>query len=406
MSSSSSSSTDRHSRRTAPCCSSTTGDATHPQSFSDAGVAASPPTMAHVAAPAEAGVGFTSCSAKAAPGGLDSIRDTTEYKAAWDLELWKAVQAERFRKQLEKERVRAMSDLAQSLKLKEKEAAAALEKRAEAVKSRESRLERDAAALTQQKQRLEEAERAVRRMRQQLLDAQRRVEEDVRAQVRRANDDLTHKAAMLQARVKAAEAQAQRAEERQRQSQLEYSELYDAFHRFRTQQLLAANQPAPPNGEGGGEPAVVERLRLQHMEEVRLLREGMTQRHAAELGEANRRCHALEESNQRLTAALARRRAQLHTLRGDRSSTSRPMETAAAVASSQPRCGGAVQSIPILQELERLRLERQALVEGSAGAIGEEDEVVRRLDARIVSLMEEVAKEAGGRAGLSEVVLA
>lgn len=328
---------------------------------------------------------------------LNGLRQSAEYKAAWDMELWKAVQAERFRQQLERQRARAMADLARSVKQKEQDAVEAVERRSAALTAKEAKLERELRAVAQAEARLAERERGVRRMRQQLLDAQRRVEDEVRAQVRRANDDITHKALMLQDRVKAAEAQAQRAEERQRQAQSDYLELYEEFHRFRTQQLTTGGGSGQRAAAEEGERVAAEilKLRTEHQEEMRLLREGLEQRHRQELDDVLRRNRELEEQNRRLTGALARRREQLRNIRGGGAEAGTDGD---ASSRNGPKVRGDEQTLPpqqsrlswspaeVTKELDRLRRERTHLVEESAGAIGEQDSIVRRLDARIVQL--------------------
>lgn len=327
---------------------------------------------------------------------LSGLRRSTEYRAAWDMELWKAVQAERFRQQLERQRANALVDLARTVKQKEEAAMDAIAQRSAAIGAKEARLEREWKAVAQQKARLAEGEKGLRRMRQQLLDAQRRVEDEVRAQVRRANDDITHKALMLQERVKTAEAQAQRAEERQRQAQADYLELHEAFHRYRTQQLTGEGRGAagsggsvrPSTGEDPSEQAAAQtlRLRLEHQEEMRLLRESLQQQHREELAEILQQNKTLTEQNRRLTGALARRREQLrsHTSGGEGGGRGKQTRADPPATSQQQQLHRS--SLELTKELERLRRERTQLVKESAGAITEGDLVMRRLDARIHQL--------------------
>ncbi|CAG9572242.1 conserved hypothetical protein [Leishmania major strain Friedlin] len=366
------------------------------------------------------------------------VRDTVEYRAAWDLELWKAVQADRFRKELEKQRSVAFADLERLVKRREREARVALQQRTTAVALREEAVQAVETRLAEQQQHVSDMEKDVRRMRQQLLDAQQRVEDEVRAQVRLANDTIAHRARLLEERVKAAEAQARRADERQRLAQQEYLSLYEAFSRYRTQQLAS-----PGSASGGttatamGGPASssfsVEQLRTQWETEHQLQLDRQAQRHASDMAAAQQRCRELEEQNRRLTAALARRREQLR--RHAESASPPPLPTSvsqrppshagredregpsgsgtAASSSSTPSSNVGAATTALLQpahketlrdvvertsrELHRLETERSSLVEGSSGALRETDTVIVRIDARIRELREHLSAVASWR---------
>lgn len=363
-------------------------------------------------------------------GGGQDVRDTAEYRAAWDLELWKAVQAERFRKELDKHRAAAFAELDRVVRRREKEARIALHQRTAAVALREEAVKADEARLAEWQQRVSDMEKDVRRMRQQLLDAQQRVEDEVRAQVRLANDTIAHRARLLEERVKAAEAQARRADERQRQAQQEYLSLYEAFSRYRTQQLTAPAGSENPSG-GGGVVATsapssavaalqLEQLRGQWSAEHQLQLERQAQRHATEIDAVQRRCRELEEQNTRLAAALARRREQLRSLKAAAPSQSR-LPAAEAVGSEPAPAAAAASLRPAhspapgrattgasststtaatavrdavertTRELRRLEGERAALVEGSSGALREGDAVIVRIDARMRELRAHLA---------------
>lgn len=351
------------------------------------------------------------------------VRDTVEYRAAWDLELWKAVQADRFRKQLERQKSLAMADLEEAVKRQEREAKAELARRTRAVAQREEAVKAAEAQLATRQTKATEAEKDLRRMRQQLLEAQQRVEEEVRAQVRLANDTIAHRARLLEERVKAAEAQAQRADERQRQAQQEYLGLYEAFSRYRMQQLTA-------DGAGGGHnllavnstgasssalsPALqLEQLRAQWDAEHQLQVERLEQRHRAELNTLQEHCRDLEEQNRRLTAALARRREQLRLMRASGAGQATPaaapppksalkMEERARTTVPLPASPPAVLDAAtrevvaqLTRELRRLEADRITLVDGSCGAVRETDDVIVRMDARMQELRQQLAAVQG-----------
>lgn len=362
----------------------------------------------------------------ATEAGLADLRSTAEYRAAWDLELWKATQADRFRRQLERQQKAAYADLHVVMKKEAAAARLALHQRARAVEERERRIRLEEAQQQERKQRVLEVEKELQRMRQQLLDAQQRVEQEVRSQVRLANETIAHRAKLLEERVAAAEAQTKRAEERQRQSQEEYLKLYESFSRVRTQQLMTTATVAMDSGSAAGSllcpstlgaerswsgPALqLEQLRSQWEAEHRLQLDRIEHRHKAELAAAQQRCRELEDHNRKLTAAVARRRAQLSHLQSTAdsrlpSSVSPPLLQPTSSPPPPPSASGGDGGIlhhscsdafrgakmpAVVQELLRLQSERHTLVEGSHGAICPTDTVVLRMDARIQALQEEL----------------
>ncbi|KAG5481476.1 hypothetical protein LSCM1_05493 [Leishmania martiniquensis] len=360
-----------------------------------------------------------------------NVRDTAEYRAAWDLELWKAVQADRFRRALEEQKSIAFADLKRLVKQRGRAAQMELRQRAAAVTLREEAVQAEETRLAERQQRVADMEKDLRRMRQQLLDAQQRVEDEVRVQVRLANETIAHRARLLEERVRAAEAQARRADERQRQAQQEYLSLYEAFSRYRTQQLTSSSSA------GGGRDSInagggaaysslqIEQLRVQWEAEHQLKLDRQAQQHAADMAASQQRCRELEEQNRRLAAALARRREKLRRhaedavqplipasasqrppLQGgcaDREKLSGSVTAALPLFTPSPAVGAAtavalqpMHNTPALfdlvkrtsRELHRLETERLSLVEGSSGALRETDAVILRIDARILELRE------------------
>ncbi|KPI83104.1 hypothetical protein ABL78_7872 [Leptomonas seymouri] len=371
------------------------------------------------------------------------VRDTVEYRAAWDLELWKAVQADRFRKQLARQKSAAFADLERSVKRREKEALAELAQRAQGVALREEAAKSVEAQLTARQGKLSEMEKDLRRMRQQLLDAQQRVEDEVRAQVRLANDTIAHRARLLEERVKAAEAQVKRADERQRQAQEDYLGLYEAFNRYRSQQLASA--ASDTNGflnvsstSAALSPALtpalqLEQLRAQWDAEHQLRLDRQEQLHKSEMAIVQERCRELEERNRRLTAALARRREQLRNMRGAGADTTlmasaSPVpqlcvdsrkQTVAVPTSAVSVAAAATLSPPppvmdalrretveqIVRELRRLESDRASLVGGSSGALCETDAVIVRMNDRMRHLQQQLASVRGTAATTAVVAV-
>lgn len=309
-----------------------------------------------------------------------SWRDTVEYKAAWDLEVWKAVQAERFRKQLERHKQTALAELQQRLKRQEKEGQAILEKTRSSLLDREEKLKAEELRLQKQRQRMENTERELVAARQQLREAQKHAEDEIKIQVRRANEDFEHKSVLLRDQAAAAEARARRLEDRLARSEADYMQLFEEFHRFRTDHVSGAN--------GGGGSAAhdssisrLESIRACHAEELRNLKEKLEQNAEYKLLQMQRRCEDLERENRHLATALARRRERLRAVEAASEGERRTVGTVPATV--PPAVPPTKEMIALSVELDRLRSERVRLVEESGGALSDADPVLRRISEQI-----------------------
>lgn len=348
-------------------------------------------------------------NSNALAGDREGWRNTVEYRAAWDLEVWKAVQAERFRRQLEKHKVIALDELRRRMKAKEKQELAVLMERRKDLERREEIFKAEETKQRQQKSRLEEAEKELTRARHQLLEAQKRVEEEIRVQVRRANEDFEHKSLLLRDQVRMAEAQAKRLEERLARSEADYLVLFEEFHRFRTEHVTGSNGGGHyvDSGVESGNTTrylLVEGLRSRHAEELRLLQDRLEQKANHEIQDWRRRCEELEKENTKLVSALARRREQLRlssiSINGNGyrmkkttpssilvTSSPQTLNDPSKTANNAPNISSKM--IAIAVELDRLQRERCRLIEESGGALDKGDAVVDSLTARIAALRNE-----------------
>ncbi|KAH8620448.1 hypothetical protein ERJ75_000054600 [Trypanosoma vivax] len=346
--------------------------------------------------------------AAAATSVVNSVRETPEYRVAWDLELWRAVQAAQLKQQLAEQKKKALAELARSVKAREQQAVACLELRERDIGRREQRLVEAEKQLEKRQWRLAEMERDLRRVRQQLTDARRRAKEEAAAEAQRAKDDAMHAVELSEQRVQAAEAQAKRADDRLQQAQRDYLALSDEFHRFRTRELTT-----PPEKLS----AVEGRLRTQFIAEQEALRKQLELRHVEQQQELSDRCRKLEEENKHLTALATKRKEQLRRSTSDvehlrqlnkvLDERVQQLEAAAGKAFGQARAtaagsSGSAAALPasamagagaasaIAREVDRLRRERRFIVEGSGGALDENSDVVRALDKAINDMVEQL----------------
>ncbi|RNF04161.1 hypothetical protein TraAM80_05313 [Trypanosoma rangeli] len=340
---------------------------------------------------------------KAAEMVVADVRGTVEYRAAWDVELWKAIQTSRLRRELEEQKKKALAALAKFVKSREQQAMESCELRERESGRREQRLVEEEKQIEKRKWRLAEMEKDMRNIRQQLVEARRRAEAEAQAEVRRAKEDAAHAVALQEQRIQAAEAHTKRAEERLQQTQRDYLMLSEEFHRFRTRELAA-----PPEKST----SIEARLRTEFAMEQQALQDRLERRHAEREEQLTRRCRELEEENRRLTALATKRKEQMrrgteevarltsvnNALEGrlrQRSARDIAAEAADARKTEKQVVMGdatpqipAVDVLPIAEEIERLRCERRAILEGSAGALDVDSDVVRCLDAKINDMLE------------------
>lgn len=354
-------------------------------------------------------------------------RGTAEYRAAWDVEVWKAVQVERFRRQLEEHKAAALAELQRRVRKQEKIEVERLLEKQRQLELKEKGIRNEEQRQAQQRRRLEDAEKELTSSRQQLIEAQKRAEEEIRIQVRRVNEDYEHKSLRLRDQVTAAEAHSRRLEERLARSDADYLHLFEEFHRFRTEHVVHGTgmmgnssgglhyvlQPSGGNTLQDGQlndnklpaPLMVEMMRSRHSEELRALQERLEAKHENELRKLRQECVDLVEKNTQLTAALARRREQLRQFRDQQhlfQAGVGAQPPARNVLSSKP-CATSETEKPMFgnneskgitqtlsTELERLQRERHRLIYESGGALGDGDPVVDGISRRIAMLQTQI----------------
>lgn len=371
---------------------------------------------------------FVSCPGKCSHKGCFDWRGTIEYRAAWDIEVWKALQVDRFRQQLEKHKAAALEELQRRVRKQEKIEEELLQQKKREIEQREKGIKSEEQRQIQQRRRLEDAEKELTASRQQTLEAQKRAEEEIRIQVRRVNEDYEHKALRLRDQVSAAEGHSRRLEERLARSETDYLHLFEEFHRFRTEHVVHGTGMvnngnthfAVANDNERGNVAhdvdlgvtktsaslMVDMMRSRHAEELRALDERLEAKYKNELEKVRQECTTLMERNSQLTAALARRREQLRQLR-DQQHLLQPgkgverTDVHVPTGKSSGLCEKGISlpdarekgllSLPLSAELERLQRERHRLIYESGGALGDGDPVVDELSRRIILMQTQLS---------------
>lgn len=228
-----------------------------------------------------------------------TIRRTEEYRAAWDIELWKAVQLSAFQNEFKETKRKSLEQWKASLEHKEAERMALLDRQSRDLLSRERRIVEEEKLLEKRKQKLVEAEKEFKSLRQVLIDQKQRSDQDAEIRVQRGKEELAHRSELFQQRIQQHEETARRAEERLAVSQQEYIKLFEEFSQYKTRQL--ANPDAYASHH-------IERLRADHVAEMTALQDRLDRRHQEHTLTLTMRCQQLEDTVKRLTGNVASRK--------------------------------------------------------------------------------------------------
>jgi centrosomal protein CEP120 len=232
----------------------------------------------------------------------DAIRNTPEYRAAWDVELWRAVQLQRLEREMKEYRKRIHEEIRHAAIAKEKETSSHLDQRARELAGRERKLVEDERVIERRKLKLAEAEREMRQDSQALQEERRRAAEECEARVQRAKEDYAHKLELQKQLVAQGQLAAQRAEDRLHAAQEDFRKLYEEHNAFRMQ---VAKNPDSQHVQ------YIETLRAQHAAEVAALSERADRRLGEAVSQLQARLLAAEETSRRLSNALAQKKEQL-----------------------------------------------------------------------------------------------
>jgi centrosomal protein CEP120 len=229
------------------------------------------------------------------------IRDTPEYAAAWDLELWRAVQLAKAQRELKAAERKALEEMRVRVQAKEKAELAHVEKRMRECAAREAALAKATEALEKRKAHVKEVETELRRQLDETDEFRKRLDSECDARVARIKDEVTHRLELQHQRLVEAQDQIKRTDERAANASKEYIKLYEEFSGFKTRMLSQSG------------PMLTQQLdAMRAQNESNLLM--MTERHDRAMADA-RRAHrdevaALQAETQKLREALSSKKEQ------------------------------------------------------------------------------------------------
>ncbi|XP_062456187.1 centrosomal protein of 120 kDa isoform X3 [Rhea pennata] len=129
-------------------------------------------------------------------------RETLEYKAALELEMWKEMQEDIFENQLKKKEMAHMQALAEEWKKRDKEREALVKKKVAEYTVLEEQLQKTLRDLDKRERQLYSAESELQRVKKELLAEHERNMQELQDSVRRAKEECAHQVELERSKIK------------------------------------------------------------------------------------------------------------------------------------------------------------------------------------------------------------
>ncbi|KAL6037179.1 hypothetical protein STEG23_023021, partial [Scotinomys teguina] len=167
-------------------------------------------------------------------------RETLEYKAALELEMWKEMQEDIFESQLKQKELAHMQALAEEWKKRDRERESLVKKKVAEYSILEGKLQKVLTELEAREQQLARAEVELQRERKELQSERERNLQELQDTVRRARDDCVHQVELERLKLKQLEDDKHRLQQQLNDAENKYKILENEFHQFKDQQ---SNKP-------------------------------------------------------------------------------------------------------------------------------------------------------------------
>ncbi|KAF6356723.1 centrosomal protein 120 [Rhinolophus ferrumequinum] len=167
-------------------------------------------------------------------------RETLEYKAALELEMWKEMQEDIFENQLKQKELAHMQALAEEWKKRDRERESLVQKKVAEYTILEGKLQKTLIDLEKREQQLAITETELQRERKELKSERERNLQELQDSVRRAKEDCVHQVELERLKVKQLEEDKHRLQQQLKDAENKYKILEKEFHQFKDQQ---SNKP-------------------------------------------------------------------------------------------------------------------------------------------------------------------
>uniref|UniRef100_A0A8C4WE14 Centrosomal protein of 120 kDa n=1 Tax=Gopherus evgoodei TaxID=1825980 RepID=A0A8C4WE14_9SAUR len=163
-------------------------------------------------------------------------RETLEYKAALELEMWKEMQEDIFENQLKKKELAHMQALAEEWKKRDKEREALVKKKVAEYTNLEEQLQKTLTDLEKRERQLVSAESELQRVKRELQAQHERNFQELQDSVRRVKEECAHQVELERSKIKQLEEDKVRLQQHFYEAENKYKILEKEFQQYKEQQ--------------------------------------------------------------------------------------------------------------------------------------------------------------------------
>ncbi|XP_068522684.1 centrosomal protein of 120 kDa isoform X2 [Anas acuta] len=163
-------------------------------------------------------------------------RETLEYKAALELEMWKEMQEDIFENQLKKKEMAHMQALAEEWKKRDREREALVKKKVAEYTVLEEQLQKTLRDLDKRERHLFSAESELQRVKKELQAEHERNKQELQDSVRRAREECAHQIELERSKIKQMEEDKLRLQQQLYEAENKHKILEKEFQQYKEQQ--------------------------------------------------------------------------------------------------------------------------------------------------------------------------
>ncbi|XP_009869514.1 PREDICTED: centrosomal protein of 120 kDa, partial [Apaloderma vittatum] len=171
-----------------------------------------------------------------APGNNPEPRETLEYKAALELEMWKEMQEDIFENQLKKKEMAHMQALAEEWKKRDREREALMKKKVAEYTVLEEQLQKILKDLDKRERQLLSAESELQRVKKELQAEHEQNLQELQDSVRRAREECTRQVELERSKIKQLEEDRLRMQQQVYEAENKHKTLEKEFQQYKEQQ--------------------------------------------------------------------------------------------------------------------------------------------------------------------------
>eukprot|EP01059_Diplonema_ambulator_P027770 TRINITY_DN4641_c0_g1_i1.p1 TRINITY_DN4641_c0_g1~~TRINITY_DN4641_c0_g1_i1.p1 ORF type:complete len:384 (+),score=147.69 TRINITY_DN4641_c0_g1_i1:54-1154(+) len=168
---------------------------------------------------------------------LDVLRSTVEYKAAWEVELWKKREQENFVRKMEEEVKAAVKTRLEVLEQRERELEESYKMKLRSAAKAEDKAVREQAETKEKRMLLNEVEKALRRKKEELEREYSLRSKEWEDKIRRNKEEAAHKVSMEQLKQRQQAATITELKKRLHDVEAKHKELWESISKSKQEEL-------------------------------------------------------------------------------------------------------------------------------------------------------------------------